>query len=205
MTQYAKLISSTQIEFPPKNKGSVINYNLNEELLIADGYKEFIPAEKEIGKSYTITYRQTKTKIIETATEIPQPTPEEQLAEAKEFKKQEASNQAYSFINSGGALYEFDLEKHIEATDGNIGKFTAYALAYVTGQLQPTDTVVWNTKEDETVELTQLQVSEILNGLGQVQTSVWTIKYPAYLERIENAETVEEVNNIDIDYSLEIN
>ena len=44
MTQYAKLISETQVEFPPKNKGSIINYNLDYEQLIADGYKEFIPA-----------------------------------------------------------------------------------------------------------------------------------------------------------------
>ena len=93
--------------------------------------------------------------------------------------------------------------KHIEATDGNIAKMTAYALAYVTGQLQPEDTVVWNTKEDETVNLNQAQIVSILNGLGQVQAIVWSVKYPAYVQAIDEAETVEEVENIIIDYTEE--
>ena len=75
MTKYAKFISETRIEFPPKNKGYVINYDLNEDLLKADGYKKFIEAEKEIGKSYTITYQETAKQIKEIATEIPQPDP----------------------------------------------------------------------------------------------------------------------------------
>ena len=78
MTKYAKLISETQIQFPPKNKGDIINYNLDIPQLIADGYKEFIEAEKEIDKVYTIKYRETETQILEIATEIPQPDPAEQ-------------------------------------------------------------------------------------------------------------------------------
>ena len=197
MKKFAKLINETSIEFPPKNKGNIINYNLNEEFLIQDGYKEFVPAEKEVNKSYK--------RIIEIATEIPQPTPDEQLAQAKEAKKQEASNKATEYIQSGEALYEYTLGKHIEATDGNIGKFAAYAVAYIKGQLAPLDTVIWNTKEDETVELTQEQVSDILNGLGLVQANVWTVKYPAYLQQIEQASTIEELEAIEIDYNKEIN
>lgn len=199
MTQYAKFINENTIEFPPKNKGNIINYNLNEVELKKDGYKQFIPAEKEVGKAYVITYTQTKTKITEIATEII-PDPAELLRQAKERKYNEAVLKANEYIQSGEALYEFETGKHIEATDGNIGKFTAYALAYVTGQLQPTDTVVWNTKEDETVQLTQLQVSNILVGLGQVQAIVWTVKYPAYINAINEATTIEEVENIIIDY-----
>jgi len=75
MTQYAKYINETTIEFPPKNKGSIINYDQNVELLIADGYKEFIKAETEIGKSYTFTYEDLGNAIQEIATEIPQPDP----------------------------------------------------------------------------------------------------------------------------------
>lgn len=75
MTKYAKYISNTQIEFPPKNKGSILNYDKDYELLIDDGYKVFIEAQKEIGKSYKLTYEDTGTQIIETATEIPQPDP----------------------------------------------------------------------------------------------------------------------------------
>ena len=127
----------------------------------------------------------------------------EKLAEAKAAKYDEANRGAKKFLEDGEALFEFEEGKHIEATDGNIGKFTAYALAYVTGQLQPTDTVVWNTKEDETVELTAEQVNAILTGLGVVQASVWSVQFPAYVQAIEVAETIEEVEAIEIAYYSE--
>ena len=94
-----------------------------------------------------------------------------------------------------GAIY------HIEATDGNIGKLTAYALGFITGQLGAEDVVYWNTKEDETIALTQTKLSEVLMGLGQVQAQVWNAKFPAYLAQIEAAATAEAVRAIEIDYS----
>ena len=81
MTKYVKLISETQIEYPPKNKGSIINYDIDIPQLIFDGYKELIEAQKEEGKAYTITYTESENKIIENAVEIPQPTPAEQREE----------------------------------------------------------------------------------------------------------------------------
>lgn len=125
-----------------------------------------------------------------------------ELQKAKEAKYQEANSKANEYLQSGEALYEFEEGKHIEATDGNIAKMTAYALAFVTGQLQPTDTVVWNTKEDETVELNQEQTGIILAGLGEVQATVWAVKFPAYVQDIEQAQTVGEVNAIEIDYTM---
>lgn len=131
-------------------------------------------------------------------------TDEELLASAKQNKYDEANNGAKMFLESGNALFEFEEGKHIEATDGNIAKLTAYALAYVTGQLQPSETVVWNTKEDETVELTSEQIAFIVKGLGLVQASVWSVQFPQYIQTIETAETVEEVNAITIEYYSEI-
>lgn len=130
-------------------------------------------------------------------------TQEELLEQAKQSKYQEANSKANEFLQSGEALFEFEPNKHIEATDGNIAKMTAYALAYVTGQLQPEATVVWNTKEDETVNLNQAQIVSILQGLGQVQAVVWSVQYPEYVSMIENATTVEEVEAIVIDYESE--
>ena len=128
----------------------------------------------------------------------------QKLQEAKEAKYKEANDGAKSYIDNE-ALFEFEEGKHIEATDGNIAKMTAYALAFVTGQLEPTDTVVWNTKEDETVELTQEQIGYIIAGLGQVQALVWAVKYPYFVQLIDAASTVEEVESIVIDYTIEIN
>ena len=63
---YAKFINESTIELPPKNKGSVVNYNNNERLLIADGYKPLIKYENIIsGRLYSKSYTQDETNIYE--------------------------------------------------------------------------------------------------------------------------------------------
>lgn len=44
LVQYVKLVDGQPVE-PPMNKGNIINYNMNVEALIADGYKILVPAE----------------------------------------------------------------------------------------------------------------------------------------------------------------
>lgn len=125
-----------------------------------------------------------------------------ELATAKQAKYDEANNGAKAYLDSGEALFELEPNKHIEATDGNIGKLSAYALGFVTGTL--TEPVLWNTKEDEVVELNQEQLMLVLQGLGTVQAVVWNLKFPYFLQLIEEAETVEDVNAIKIDYNINI-
>lgn len=128
-------------------------------------------------------------------------TDDEKLIEAKEQKTQETKDKAYDFLANGNALFEFEKGKHIEATDGNIAKFTAYLIGFEKGLYE---VVRWNTKEDENVELNIEQVAFILQGLANVQSDVWTWKYPYYLDKIEQAQTLEEVKNIVIDYEIEV-
>lgn len=136
----------------------------------------------------------------------------EQFALAKEAKYKEANEGAKEYLESGSALYALELPSlldenhtpetyHIEATDGNIGKLAAYALAFITGQLGAEDVVYWNTKEDATVALNSAQLTQALTGLGTVQAQVWNVKFPAYLALIESCTTAAQVNSIVIDYS----
>lgn len=126
---------------------------------------------------------------------------EEQLNIAKTDKYNEINNGARTYLESGEALFEIEEGKHIEATDGNIAKLSAYALSFMTGVQSE---VYWNTKEDETIALTQEQLTQALIGLGEVQATVWNVKFPYYLKLLENATTVEEINAINVDYSLPI-
>lgn len=129
-------------------------------------------------------------------------TDEEKLNEAKINKYNEINNGARIYLESGNALFEIEEGKHIEATDGNIAKLSAYALSFITGATQ--DVVYWNTKEDETIALNQEQLTQALMGLGEVQATVWNVKFPYYLKLLESATTVEEINAITVDYSLEV-
>ncbi|MBS4760283.1 MAG: hypothetical protein KHX03_06260 [Clostridium sp.] len=132
-------------------------------------------------------------------------TDEESLRQAKQDKYNEANTGARAYLESGEAIFELEEGKHIEATDGNIGKLGAYALSFITGQTLSQDVVFWNTKEDETIALTQEQLAQVLTGLGQVQAEVWNVKFPAYKEQIEACETVQEVKSIVIDYTQTLN
>lgn len=67
MTEFVKMLSETTIEYAPVNKGSIINYNLDEEALKADGYKPLIKAEHPHNTSrlYRIKYKEDTSSVYE--------------------------------------------------------------------------------------------------------------------------------------------
>ena len=130
----------------------------------------------------------------------PHKTDEEKLKEAKDAKFQEANLKAFQYLESGEAVFEFEEGKSIEATDGNIAKL-GLALVNFILQQDYTSTIEWNTKENENVQLNASQLQVIVAGLQAIQAEVWTIKFPAYNTQIEEAQTVEDVEAIIIDYS----
>ena len=169
----------------------VVKYNHNQGLIIEE--------------TDTALYALEPDEIMQEGVPVKNPDyAAEQLAQARAAKYKEANEGARAYLESGEALYELEPGKNIEATDGNIGKLSAYALGFITGQLGAGDVVYWNTKEDETIALTQEQLGNALAGLGAVQAEVWNVKFPAYLARIEACTTADEVRGIVVDYSLSV-
>ena len=63
--KYAKFIENN-LEFAPQNKGAIINYNINVELMKADGYKLFVETERPVtNRIYHIGYNETSDEIQE--------------------------------------------------------------------------------------------------------------------------------------------
>lgn len=63
---YAKLLNEYEIEYPPKNKGQVINYNIDESLMQKDGYKLLILADKPNNDRYfEVKYVESENNIQE--------------------------------------------------------------------------------------------------------------------------------------------
>ena len=80
---YAKLISNTQIETAPKNKGAWVNYDKNTELLETDGYLPVIVIEEPTAEKPIVKYREVNGQIEQYAEaapvpSVPEPTTEEQ-------------------------------------------------------------------------------------------------------------------------------
>lgn len=122
---------------------------------------------------------------------------EEELIKTKQSKYQEANSKANTYLQSGEALFEFEPDKHIEATDGNIAKMNAYLTGLQAGAFEE---VVWVSKEDEILTLNAEDVTTILLGLGQVQADIWSNQFLAYKNAIDEATTVEEVESIEVSY-----
>lgn len=142
--------------------------------------------------------------IVETSTALEAwgDTSEELLQKAKKQKFKEATEKAFQYLESGEAVFTYEEGKSIEATDGNIAKL-GLALTKFILQQDFESTIEWNTKENENVQLNAGQLQVITAGLDAIQTEVWTIRFPDYNATIEAAETIEEVNAIIIDYTIE--
>lgn len=66
MTMYAKLIDKDNIEFAPRNKGAILNYDVNVEAMTADGYKPFVEVDRpETTRFYHVEYDETADSVEE--------------------------------------------------------------------------------------------------------------------------------------------
>ena len=191
--QYVKLINQTQIQYPPKNKGSIINYNLDIPQLIADGYKEFIEAEKDLTKSYTISYRETDTQIIEIAVEII-PDPDVELQNAKQMKISENDRLRNDALNQGviykDVLFDSDTDQKIN-------------LLAIVSTMSDEDEITWFGMDNQPLECTKQDLINIGGLITQLHSFCWT-KNAQIKQVIEDAQTVEEVEAIEIDYDTEV-
>lgn len=189
MTKYVKKLNETQLETLSNDKA--LNY-LDTEELNAQGYKEFIPATKEQGKPYKYSYEETETQIIEHAEEII-PDPIDVLKSAKEQKKQENATVRDEKLIAGveykGVLFDSDTDQKI-----NLSSQISF--------MDDIETVKWYGMDSVSyVECTKEDLLNIGGLIKELTTFVWTHNSEIITE-IENAETVEEVESIVINYDL---
>ncbi len=160
------------------------------------------PYTEEQRMDFIVTYNHQQGYEIreaETTIEAWGLTDEEKLIFAKQAKYDEANVKAFQYLESGEAVFTYEEGKSIEATDGNIAKL-GLALVNFILQQDYTSTIEWNTKENENVQLNAEQLQIIVAGLQQIQAEVWTVKFVAYNTQIAEAQTVEEVEAIVINY-----
>lgn len=192
------ILENGVLKFPPKNKetedGFIFNYNKDVIRLLADGYKEFVEASKEIGKAYTISYQETKTQIIEIATEIV-PDPVAELEHAKKMKLDEALSLAYDWQENGFVEFKGSRFEMNESNRNNLRE-TQEAL-----ELMGQNETQWNDKDDNIITLALSDIQYIrLNLILNSIKKLWLEDYPNYKTQINECETVEEVERIKIHY-----
>lgn len=133
----------------------------------------------------------------------PMKSDEDKLAEAKQAKLNEATDKAYSFenkdalitVNATNMMTRASELYHIEATLTNNIKLSAYAQS-----LDETSTLPWNTKENVNVLLNKAACTTLTELMSQLNAKLWTVDFPTFLAQIEAAQTVEDVEAIEIVY-----
>ena len=73
--KYAKLVNGA-LQYAPRNKGSVSNYNQDVTAMLADGY---LPVEEteypKDGNNYSVNYAEAEGKIVQSWMLVPTPEP----------------------------------------------------------------------------------------------------------------------------------
>lgn len=141
-----------------------------------------------------IMYSDSESVIDGVVTDISQ-TPEyiaEQLAKAKEAKLQENATKRDEHLLAGivykDVLFDSDTDQKIN-------------LQFYVQNMNDTDTVIWFGKDNQPLECTKEDLMAIGGLIGSLTVQVWSVKNPAYIEQINNATTMEELNAINIDYN----
>lgn len=122
-------------------------------------------------------------------------TPEylaEELAKAKEAKLQENNTKRDEHLLAGvvykDVLFDSDTDQKIN-------------LQFYVPNMSDTDTVIWFGKDNQPLECTREDLMAIGGLIGSLTVQVWSVQNPAYIEAINNATTMEELNAINIDYN----
>ena len=135
----------------------------------------------------------------------PMKTEQEKLQQAKEIRLKEILDKAYEYENKTG-LVSFngrisDTETQVLHTElFNQGKFFQMVIGFSQGVL--TSDQLYNTKEDINVLINSEEAQAIYFAIKNATEKLWTVDYLYYKKLIEQAETVEDVEAVEVDYAI---
>ena len=124
-------------------------------------------------------------------------TETEVLPEIKVQKQEENTRLAKFAVENGHVVFK---NAEFETNAQTVGDLTATMLLMQAGGLE---TYLWLSKDDQTVELTTEDFGTLGALIAEYKNTIWQEKYIAYKTAIEQAETVEAVNAIVINYTAE--
>ena len=123
---------------------------------------------------------------------------EEILKQARFEKQAENTTKAKQAIEDGYVTFK---DAQFETNAQTVGDLTATMLM-LQAQQDPNAIYMWLSKDDQVVELTIEDFGTLGGLIAEYKNTIWQEKYITYKTQIEQAQTVDEVNNINLDYSL---
>ena len=119
----------------------------------------------------------------------------EALEITKEQKQKENTALAKNAVENGYVNFK---SAQFETNAQTVGDLTASMLLVQQAGLE---SYSWLTKDDKVVELTLEDFGTLGGLIAQYKAGVWNGNYLNFKEQIENAETLEELEEIELDYT----
>ena len=123
---------------------------------------------------------------------------EEILEQAKLEKQAENTTKAKQAIEDGYVTFK---DAQFETNAQTVGDLTATMLM-LQAQQDPNAIYMWLSKDDQVVELTIEDFGTLGGLIAEYKNTIWQEKYINYKAQIEQAQSVDAVNNINLDYAL---
>ncbi len=166
----------------------------NKDLIIlAEETKEELLEKIGIG-NYTEIIETEKNYILINGKYVVE---DEALILAKEQKQKENTALAKNAVENGYVDYK---GAQFETNAQTVGDLTASMLLVQQAGLE---SYSWLTKDDKVVELSLEDFGTLGGLIAQYKAGVWNGKYLNFKEQIENAKTIEEINNIEMNYDIQ--
>lgn len=128
------------------------------------------------------------------ADKCPRKSEEQKLSEAKIIKQAENTRLAKLAVENGHVVFK---GAEFETNAQTVGDLTATMLLMQAGGME---TYLWLSKDDQPISLSIEDFGTLGELIAEFKNTIWQEKYLAYKTQIEQAETLETVENIVIEY-----
>lgn len=156
------------------------------------------PCTDEERADFIVEQNHQKGYIIEETDEVIEAwgqTAEELLADRKAAKQAENTTKAKQAVENGHVVFK---NAEFETNAQTVGDLTATMLLMQAGGVE---SYLWLSKDDQTVALTVEDFGTLGGLIAEYKNTIWQEKYITYKTQIEQAQTVDAVNAIVLDYS----
>lgn len=146
MQKYAKLIEGA-LNYAPQNKGSVLNYDTNVDLMLADGYKPFYTEPIPLtNRRYHVDYEETEDALREVI--VYEETQEEADAREAQERQEKFYNNFFEIPEENNVICYRKIPKGYSSAVESIN--TTLNMVNLLGNL-PANTLVFYPKPDFTI------------------------------------------------------
>ena len=156
------------------------------------------PCTDEERADFIVEQNYQKGYIIEETDEVIEAwgqTAEELLASLKSAKQAENTTKAKQAVENGHVVFK---DAEFETNAQTVGDLTATMLLMQAGGVE---SYLWLSKDDQAVALTVEDFGTLGGLIADYKSTIWQEKYITYKAQIEQAQTVDAVNAIDLDYN----